>query len=126
MRGFEDWSMEDVIRHNEKIKPSKKQLDYLQAISSENKKSKYRAIKCEIDGHTFDSKAEAKRYSELKLMQQAGKISELQLQPRYILQDSFKKNGQAFRKIEYIADFSYMENGNLIIEDVKRYEDKRI
>ena len=43
----------------------------------------------------------------------------MQLQPRFLLQESFKKNGKTFRKIEYIADFMYEEDGKVIVEDVK-------
>lgn len=67
----------------------------------------------------FDSIAESKRYKELKLLLKAGEISDLKLQPRFLLQGSFKKNGKTFRKIEYIADFQYIENGKTIVEDVK-------
>jgi hypothetical protein len=45
--------------------------------------NKYHARKTELDGYIFDSKAEARRYSELKLLEVAGKISNLQLQPKY-------------------------------------------
>ena len=33
--------------------------------------------------------------------------------------EACKKNGRTFRKIEYIADFQYIENGKTIVEDVK-------
>lgn len=41
------------------------------------------------------------------------------LQPRFLLQEGFRKNGKAYRKIEYVADFMYEQDGKLIIEDVK-------
>ena len=75
--------------------------------------NKYGAKKVLIDGITFDSKAEAKFYTQLK---ENG--VEFELQPRFLLQDSFKKNGKHFRKIEYIADFKL---GNRII-DIKGME----
>lgn len=81
--------------------------------------NKYRNKKAVIDNIEFDSKLEANRYVELKLLQRAGKIKNLKLQPRFLLQDSFKKNGKTFRKIEYVADFQYIENGKTIVEDVK-------
>lgn len=85
---------------------------------------KYRNKKTIIDGITFDSKAEAKRYKELKLMEQAGLIKSLALQPKFLLQDNFKYNGKTYRKIEYIADFSYTDvtTNKVIIEDVKGIE----
>ena len=84
--------------------------------------NKYRNKKVQIDMYVFDSIAESKRYKELALLQRAGKISELQLQPKFLLQESFRKNGKTYRKIEYIADFQYEENGKIIVEDVKGKE----
>ena len=81
--------------------------------------SKYRAKKTEIDGIKFDSKKEAKRYIVLKALEGKGEIEKLMLQPRFLLQEGFRKNGKAYRKIEYVADFMYEQDGKLIIEDVK-------
>ena len=82
--------------------------------------SKYNNKKTVIDGIKFDSKKEARRYLELKELQKQGEISNLKLQPTFILQDKFRKGGKAWRAIKYIADFSYYDkNGNSIIEDVK-------
>lgn len=81
--------------------------------------SKYKNKKTQIDMYVFDSAKEAQRYRELTLLERAGEISNLELQPRFLLQESFKKNGKTYRKIEYIADFKYIENGKTIIEDVK-------
>ena len=81
--------------------------------------NKYRNKKAQIDMYVFDSVRESQRYKELKLLERAGEISNLELQPRFLLQDSFKKNGKTFRKIEYVADFMYLENGKTIVEDVK-------
>lgn len=87
---------------------------------------KYRNKKVQVDMYVFDSIAEAKRYKELKLLERAGKISNLKLQPHFLLQESFRKNGKTYRKVEYIADFKYIENGRMIVEDVKRYSDRCI
>ena len=84
--------------------------------------NKYRNKKTQIDMYVFDSIAESKRYKELVLLQRAGKITELQLQPKFLLQESFRKNGKTYRKIEYIADFMYEENGKIVVEDVKGKE----
>ena len=81
--------------------------------------SKYRNKKIQIDRYVFDSIAEGQRYRELTLLEKAGKISNLELQPKFLLQDSFRKNGKTYRKIEYVADFQYTENGKTIVEDVK-------
>ena len=77
------------------------------------KRHKYNAIKTTLDGITFASKAEAKRFAELKLLVQAGVISNLSLQPRFscVVAD--------VKICTYIADFMYLEQGNLVIEDVK-------
>lgn len=81
--------------------------------------SKYRAKKTEVDGIKFDSKKEAKRYIALRELEKKGNIEKLMLQPRFLLQEGFRKNGKAYRKIEYVADFMYEQDGKLIIEDVK-------
>lgn len=81
--------------------------------------NKYRNKKVQVDMYVFDSIAESKRYKELKLLERAGEIQDLELQPRFLLQEAFKKNGKAYRKIEYIADFKYIENGKTVVEDVK-------
>ncbi len=83
---------------------------------------KYRNRKTIIDGITFDSKGEANRYCELKLLERAGEISDLTLQPKFTLQESFKKGKKTHRAITYIADFRYQENGKTIIEDYKGME----
>ena len=83
--------------------------------------SKYNAKKIKIDGHTFDSKREAQRYCELKLFLRAGEIKNLVLQPRFLLQDEFfDKNEIKHKKIEYVADFLYIDKDDKkIVEDVK-------
>jgi hypothetical protein len=83
--------------------------------------SKYKAKKTEIDGITFDSKSEARRYEELKLLQRGGAIKHLSLQPRFMLQEGFVNihTGKKERAIEYVADFMYLEGGKVIVEDVK-------
>lgn len=64
------------------------------------------------------------RYSELKLLEKAGLIKDLTLQPRFNLQESFKKNEKSTWKIDYIADFMYFDNEEqrTIVEDVKGYK----
>ena len=85
--------------------------------------SKYNSRKTIIDGITFDSKKEAKRYVELKNKQDEGEITDLRLQVPFELVPSFtieidgKKRKR--RNIRYIADFAYYENGQKVVEDVK-------
>lgn len=71
--------------------------------------NKYKNKKTQVDMYVFDSAKEAQRYRELKLLERAKQISDLELQPKFLLQDSFKKNGKTYRKIEYVADFKYTE-----------------
>lgn len=87
----------------------------------DNKMSKYLAKKTIVNGIKFDSKKEGGRYATLLLLQRSGRIKDLKLQPRYILQESFKKNGTTYRKIEYVADFEYfnVKENKVIVEDVK-------
>ena len=86
--------------------------------------NKYRNKKIVIDGIKFDSIAEGNRYRELKLLEKAGEITDLELQPLFILQDKFKKNNVNYKAITYRADFKYKENGEIIVEDVKGFETK--
>ena len=81
--------------------------------------NKYKNRKIVVDNIKFDSILEANRYQELKLLQRAKQISNLRLQVPFLLQEGFKKNGKTHRKIEYIADFVYEENGQTIVEDTK-------
>ena len=81
--------------------------------------NKYRNKKVQIDRYVFDSQLEGRRYRELALLERAGEIKNLRLQVPFLLQDSFKKNGKTYRKIEYIADFVYEEKGQTIVEDTK-------
>ena len=82
---------------------------------------KYHNTKTVADGIKFDSKLEAERYEQLKILERAGVIRDLELQPEYELIPSFKKNGKTWRKTVYKADFRYIlcENDKTIIEDVK-------
>lgn len=81
--------------------------------------SKYNNQKVQIDMVVLDSKLEAERYKELKLLERAKVIKNLKLQVPFLLQESFRKNGKTYRKIEYRADFVYEENGKTIVEDTK-------
>jgi uncharacterized Zn finger protein (UPF0148 family) len=82
-------------------------------------KLKYNNVQVQDDGYKFDSKAERNRYHQLKYMQGAGEISELKVHPVYELQASFERDGKQIRAINYEGDFSYIKNGEQIVEDVK-------
>ena len=83
--------------------------------SSTKTTCKYKNKKTVYDGITFDSKKEAKRYNELKMMERAKAITDLKWQVPFTLIDKSKYG----RKIKYLADFTYYENGLLVVEDVK-------
>lgn len=85
------------------------------------KKPKYNNRKIENEDGVFDSAKEYRRFKELELMQRAGVISELSRQAKFDLVASVKFDGEARAKpaIRYFADFTYMENGKLVVEDVK-------
>lgn len=84
-------------------------------------RSKYGAIKTIVDGITFDSKKEALRYSELKLLQKLGVIKSFSCQPVFLLLDGYKRSdGKRIRPIKYVADFLInYPDGSVDIEDVK-------
>lgn len=81
---------------------------------------KYRNKKTTVDGITFDSKAEAERYQELKRLEIMGVISGLELQKPYRLCKGRWNNGKPF-SITYKADFVYTLDGEIIVEDVKGF-----
>ena len=84
------------------------------------RRQKYNAQPTEVDDLRFDSKAEARRYQQLQIMERTGEISELSIKPLYILQPSFTDAfGKTHRAITYTADFAYMRNGQAVTEDVK-------
>lgn len=87
------------------------------------KKTKYKNKKVEIDGYIFDSKIEGQYYLYLKEQQEKKKILFFRLQPRYLLQEAFKRDGESIRKIEYISDFEVHHlDGSIETVDVKGHE----
>lgn len=97
---------------------------------------KYKNIKDTINGITFDSKREANRYAELRLLEKAGIIQNLQLQVKYVLIPAQKEpdtvgarggihKGKVIEKeCSYIADFVYEEDGKTVVEDTKGFRTK--
>lgn len=82
--------------------------------------SKYYNQKITVDGITFDSKKEYRRYRELCLMERAGEIDNLERQVKFELIPTQKKNGKVVeRACSYVADFVYNENGEQVVEDTK-------
>ncbi len=80
---------------------------------------KYKAAPKErrtADGIVFASRAEMLRYQELKMLEKARVISNLELQPKFELVPKTKRGGRA---VHYVADFAYQKDGKQIYEDVK-------
>lgn len=91
-------------------------------ITKENQKqSKYKNKKVVIDGIKFDSKKEANRYLELKLMEDTDYIKDLELQKKFELIPKYEINGRKVRAMNYICDFYYYDilKDKYIVEDVK-------
>ena len=98
--------------------------------------SKYHSEKVTIDGETFDSRKEARRWQELRLLQKAGQISELRRQVKFVLiptqraVDTMGPKGGVIkgkvleREVAYIADFVYKEDGKTVVEDTKGMKTK--
>lgn len=85
--------------------------------------NKYGNKKVKLDGYTFDSKRESLYYLKYKRQQIDGKISELTLQPSYVLQDKFRdRDGVAHRAISYKADFRFIKDGEIVVIDVKGFK----
>ena len=97
---------------------------------------KYRNVKTTLDGISFDSRKEANRYAELRILEKAGLIQNLQMQVKYVLipeqrePDTLGARGGVHkgRLIEkecaYIADFVYEEDGRTVVEDTKGFRTK--
>lgn len=106
--------------------------------------NKYGARKVRYDGKIFDSRKEARRYAELRLLERAGQIKKLELQKTFELipaqweaipTGEFYKAGERKgqpkfknicleKAITYKADFCYTENGKLVVEDTKGVKTK--
>ncbi|GHC52471.1 hypothetical protein GCM10010096_25730 [Alcaligenes pakistanensis] len=85
-------------------------------------KRKYGNRKVVLNGIRFDSLREAERYSQLKLLERAGQITGLELQPRFeLIPKQRRDDGRPERACEYVADFRYTDarTGKQVIEDAK-------
>lgn len=97
----------------------------IKRVKATKKRSKYGNKKVKIKGIEFDSIAESRYFLVLLDKKKKKEILDFELQPRFLLQESFKKNGETFRKIEYVADFKVIHNdGRVEIVDVKGMETK--
>lgn len=102
------------------------------------RRRKYGNTKITVYGIQFDSKREAARYQELKLLERAGVISFLQRQTKFqLIPDQHAPSNAVYTKgprkgqrkpgklleheCSYIADFCYIQNGETVVEDAKGY-----
>jgi len=85
---------------------------------------KYGNKKVLIDGHTFDSKAEARRWIELNILQRAGEVKELERQVPLELLMGVRLHGEkrARPPIRLVVDFRYKSFGRVVWEDTKGME----
>lgn len=93
--------------------------------------NKYRNTKTIVDGIEFDSRKEAARYKDLKLLEAAGEISNLEMQVKFVLiptqrepdfvgvRGGIKKGKVIEKECSYLADFVYIRDGEVIVEDTK-------
>ena len=92
-------------------------------LATHRSRNKYNAKKTRRDGHIFDSLAEADHYIVLKARQRDGEITNLRLQPKFILLEAFTdSSGKRQRPITYTADFAYDEAGDSVVVEVKGME----
>lgn len=94
-------------------------------MTPQPKRSKYGAVRTVVDDITFASKREAARYTELKLLERAGEITDLRLQPSFEIIPSVMLDGKKQRSTKYIADFRFVgADGVEVYEDVKGHKTK--
>ena len=105
--------------------------------------SKYKNRKKFVDGIEFDSVKEARRWSELKLLEKAGEISDLRRQVKFVLIESqYEESSEVYQRgknkgkpkrgkileheCSYIADFVYTDEktGKTVVEDTKGFKTK--
>lgn len=108
--------------------PPKYQQQVLEKLNQQAKPdphpSKMRNVKTDVGSIRFDSKKEAARFQELKLLEDTGQIRRLRLQVDYTLQEAYTTTqGKRIRAIRYRADFDYEEPTETgwvhVVEDVK-------
>ena len=82
--------------------------------------SKYHNRKVTQGGETFDSVKEYRRFCELRLLERAGAVTDLRRQVKFELIPAQRVDDKVVeRACSYVADFTYMENGQQVVEDAK-------
>lgn len=112
---------QEMLKQQAAKKPGNKHHNKIVYIYADGLVSEYK----DLSGHgdivrRYDSKKEYNRHKELELLERSGKISNLRWQVPILLQDGVTDvAGKKIRPIFYTADFTYVENGTDIVEDVK-------
>lgn len=108
---------------NEELAAYRKRLEQVEKLDkpAPARANKYAAQKVENASGKFDSKKEARRWAELEMLQAEGRISDLKRQVPFVLAPAVRLEGEARMKpaIRYFADFTYVENGMLVVVDCK-------
>lgn len=130
-----NWSTSDLAAHYRRIGSASPVEDA--CAERPTKRSKYGVDQSEAgrlartcDGIVFDSKVEMRDYLTLKVAEQAGLISQLELQPRFLLQEKFTDGqGRKHRASYYVSDFKFQRDGKTVAVDRKgrktaQYRDK--
>lgn len=79
-----------------------------------------------VDGITFASKREMRAFLTLQMAEKAGAIQNLRRQVRFTWDVTYSANGQEYKKTEsYIADFTWVENGEAVVADVKAMTEEK-
>lgn len=94
-------------------------------------RSKYNSRKIIVDGQSFDSRKEARRWGALHLLERAGVISDLRRQVKFVLipaqrgpdttgpRGGMRPGPLLERECAYYADFVYVRDGETVVEDAK-------
>lgn len=104
------------------ILEARKRQQVSKAAAPTSKENKYHAEKTVVDGMEFDSAKEARRWSDLLLMQKAGEIVDLSRQVEYeLIPKQVRSDGKTERAVKYVADFVYTRtaDGETVVEDCK-------
>ena len=116
------WTEEQLAEHKRRIKTPCVLPEPIQKKTTPQKpvkQSKHKNKITMVDGIKFHSMREAKRWQELKAMESAGLIKELRRQVPFVLAESVILQGRKKPAMRYIADFEYMQNNCLVVEDSK-------
>ncbi len=93
-------------------------------VDRRSKSSKYNNCRFTDSEGSWDSKRERERWGQLRLLESSGRIQQLRKKVVYELIASSFKNHKRLRPIQYVADFVYIEQGIMVVEDSKGFRNK--